>query len=74
MDAAGLNYPPPDAHGRPPPVKLLYVAVGLVVVAQIVGIYGLRTRKADLVYGLVVVGLVIVAAVLAYFGFSSGVG
>jgi hypothetical protein len=49
---------------------LLYVAIALVVVAQGVGLYGLKTRKADLVFTVTVVGLVLIAAVVAYFGTS----
>jgi NADH:ubiquinone oxidoreductase subunit K len=51
-------------------LMLFYVAIALVVVAQGIGIYGLITRKADLVFTLTVIGLLILAAVVAYFGTS----
>jgi hypothetical protein len=43
---------------------LFYVAGGCLVMAQLVGIYGLVTRKADLIFSLVMVALVISALVL----------
>jgi hypothetical protein len=33
-------------------MTLLYVGIGLLVVAQILGIYALKTRKADLVFAI----------------------
>ena len=65
-----MNYPAPGAR-EPPPVKVLYVAVALVVIAQIVGIYGLMTRKADLIFGLIAVGLLVIAGICALFAFGS---
>ncbi len=38
-----------------------YVAGACLVVAQILGIYALATRKADLIFAMMMVGLVIVA-------------
>jgi hypothetical protein len=38
------------------------------VVAQVLGIYGLVTRKADLIFSLIMVALVIGAAVMAAIG------
>ena len=52
-----------------PPVMTLYVAGALLVVAQIVGIYGLRTRKADLLFSLLMGALVVAAIVIG--GYSA---
>jgi hypothetical protein len=41
----------------------MYLGAGLLVVAQVVGIYGLATRKADLVLS-ILVGFILVAGVL----------
>jgi hypothetical protein len=49
-------------------VSALTVAAGFLVVAQIVGIYGLITRKADLVFALVMVALLSAAVVLGGYG------
>jgi hypothetical protein len=49
-------------------VTELYAAAALLVVAQLVGIYGLKTRKADLLFSLVMVGLIVAAVALAGFG------
>ena len=43
---------------------LLYLAAACLVLAQIVGIYGLVTHKADLVFTLMVGGLVLAAVVV----------
>jgi hypothetical protein len=43
---------------------MLYVAGGCLVVAQLLGIYGLVTRKADLIFALVMAALLISAIVL----------
>jgi hypothetical protein len=40
----------------------LYAAVGCLVAAQVLGIYGLVTRKADLIFALVM-GVLLVGAV-----------
>lgn len=55
-------------------MKLLYLSVALIVLAQILGIYGLKTRKADVVFGVAMVALVVVAAVVAYVAFSNRAG
>lgn len=49
----------------------LYAAAGALVLAQIIGIYGLVTRKADLVFSLLMVLLVLAAAALVYFGIDA---
>jgi hypothetical protein len=49
-------------------VRLLYLAVGLLVVAQVLGIYGLITRKADLIFSATMVALLVAAGVLGGLG------
>jgi hypothetical protein len=52
-------------------VTLVYSAVGLLVAAQLLGIYALVTRKADLVFSIVVILLLGVAlGLVADFAFS----
>jgi hypothetical protein len=43
---------------------MLYVAGGCLLVAQLLGIYGLVTRKADLIFALVMTALLVSAIVL----------
>ena len=42
-------------------MSLLYLAGGCLVVAQLIGIYGLVTRKADLIFS-IVMGTLLVSA------------
>lgn len=49
----------------------LYAAVAVLVIAQLVGIYGLKTRKADLVFGVVAALLLAAAVALAVAGANS---
>ena len=49
-------------------MSLLYVAGACLVLAQLVGIYGLVTRKADFVFALVMVVLLVGAVVLGGLG------
>ena len=49
-------------------MTVLYGAAAALVLAQLVGIYGLVTRKADLVFSLLMVALLVVAAILAISG------
>ncbi len=49
-------------------MTILYGAAAALVLAQLVGIYGLVTRKADLVFSLLMIALVVLAAVLAISG------
>ena len=49
-------------------MNLLYTAGVCLVLAQIVGIYGLITRKADLVFALVMAALLITALVTGGIG------
>ena len=49
-------------------MSVLYVAAACLVVAQVLGIYALKTRKADLVFSGVMVVLVVAAAALAVDG------
>ncbi len=46
-------------------MRLLYTAGALLVLAQIIGLYGLKTRKADLLFTLVMGVLVAVAVAVA---------
>ncbi|HLI24176.1 MAG TPA: hypothetical protein VKU91_04420 [Acidimicrobiales bacterium] len=46
----------------------IYGGLALVVLAQIIGIYALVTRKADLVFTIVILAMVAAAAVLAGVG------
>ncbi len=51
-----------NADNRAPrPMMAFYVAGACLVVAQVLGIYALITRKADLVFALVMFGLVLAA-------------
>jgi len=49
-------------------VTLLYTAAACLVVAQIVGIYGLVSRKADLIFSLCMLALVVISVVLGAIG------
>lgn len=49
-------------------MTLLYVGLGFLIVAQILGIYGLKTHKADLIFALTMVGLFVAAAVFGALG------
>lgn len=42
-------------------MNALYAAGALLIVAQLVGIYGLKTRKADLVFAILMAALVVAA-------------
>jgi hypothetical protein len=46
-------------------VNLLYGAGACVILAQLLGIYALITRKADLIFALVMALLLVLAAVFA---------
>jgi hypothetical protein len=57
------------AHAKgPSEVSLLYEAAACLVAAQLVGIYALVTRKADLIFSVFMVILVIAAVVLGVAG------
>jgi len=49
-------------------VTLLYGAAACLVVAQLVGVYALVTRKADLVFSLLMLTLLVTAGVLGGIG------
>ena len=55
-----------DANSRW--VSPIYAAAALLVVAQILGIYALKTRKADLIFALAMAGLLVLAIVLGAYG------
>ena len=46
----------------------IYAAVALLGVAQILGIYALVTRKADLIFAITMVVILVAAAVLGLYG------
>lgn len=52
----------------PPPMTPFYVAGACLVIAQVLGIYALITRKADFIFALVMVALVIAAVISAADG------
>jgi hypothetical protein len=47
---------------------MLYSAAACLVAAQLVGIYALKTRKADLIFSFFMVVLVVASATLGYLG------
>ena len=55
-------------------MSLLYVAAGCLVAAQLLGIYALKTRKADLIFSLFMLGLILASLVLGYMGARSKLG
>jgi hypothetical protein len=46
----------------------IYAAAGLLVLAQIMGIYALATRKADLIFALTMAVMLVVAVALGGYG------
>jgi hypothetical protein len=55
-------------------VSLLFAAVACLVAAQIIGIYALVSKKADLVFSLVMVLIVLVAVALGAVGAYDQIG
>lgn len=49
-------------------MRAIYAAGGLLVIAQILGIYALKTRKADLIFSLIMGVLLFFAVVLGAYG------
>jgi hypothetical protein len=49
-------------------VSLLYGAAACLVAAQVVGLYALKSRKADLLFSVLMVALVIAAVLLGVAG------
>ena len=68
MLAAGYSAPlpfPPDARLLPrTKVNLLIGAIICLGAAQLLGIYGLATRKADLIFAILMFGLLAAAVVM----------
>ncbi len=67
------RYPAPSCVrtgplGRVSDVAELWIAAGCLVAAQVVGIYGLVTRKADVVFSIFMIVLVVVSLGLGAFG------
>jgi len=56
------------------PVTLLYLAAASLVIAQVLGIYGLVTRKADLIFSLFMIALVVTSFVLGGLGVYQQLG
>jgi hypothetical protein len=46
----------------------LYIAGGLLVLAQLIGIYALKTRKADVLFSVLMAGLAIAAVAIGAYG------
>jgi hypothetical protein len=55
-------------------VTLLYLAAACLVIAQVLGIYGLVTRKADLIFSLFMIALVVTSFVLGGLGVYQQLG
>jgi hypothetical protein len=55
-------------------VTLLYLAAACLVVAQVLGVYGLVTRKADLIFSLFMAGFVVASLVLGGMGVYQQLG
>jgi fucose permease len=53
---------------------MLYCAAGCLVAAQILGVYALRTRKADLIFSIFMVGFVVASVMLGYLGARQQLG
>ncbi|MCU4184923.1 hypothetical protein K6U06_11175 [Acidiferrimicrobium sp. IK] len=49
-------------------MTLLFVGLGILVLAQILGIYALKTHKADLIFAMTMLGLFVGAAVCGGVG------
>lgn len=49
-------------------VSLLYAAVACLIAAQVLGIYALRSRKADLIFSVFMIVLLGMAVALGYIG------
>jgi hypothetical protein len=56
------------------PVTLLYGAAACLVLAQILGIYALRSRKADLIFSLFMLMLLVGSITLGYMGARQQLG
>jgi uncharacterized membrane protein len=55
-------------------VTLLYAAAACLVAAQILGLYALKTRKADLIFSAFMIALVLLSAALGYLGAKHQLG
>lgn len=78
-NAPSLIGVPVAARARPPPsagapMTPFYVAGACLVLAQVLGIYGLITRKADLTFALVMLVLVVVAIAAGVDGVYTNIG
>ncbi|MDQ1421827.1 MAG: hypothetical protein QOJ52_3789 [Acidimicrobiaceae bacterium] len=55
-------------------MTLLFAAAACLIAAQILGIYALRTRKADLIFSIFMVTLVVAALTLGYMAARQKLG
>jgi hypothetical protein len=55
-------------------VSLLYIAGGCLVAAQLLGIYALISRKADLVFSICMFALLVASVVLGVVGVRQQIG
>jgi hypothetical protein len=55
-------------------VTLLYGAAACLVAAQLLGIYALKSRKADLIFSMFMVALVVASVALGYLGAKQQLG
>jgi hypothetical protein len=55
-------------------VSLLYIAAGCLVAAQLLGIYALVTRKADLIFSIFMIVLVAIAVAFGVIGAYRQIG
>jgi hypothetical protein len=66
-----------DGHVGPDPsrrVSMIYAAAACLVAAQALGIYALRTRKADLIFSVFMIVLLGAAVALGYIGAKTQFG
>ena len=55
-------------------MTLLYGAAGCLIAAQLLGLYALRSRKADLIFSMFMVALVVTSVALGYMGARQQLG
>lgn len=55
-------------------MTLLYGAAGCLLGAQVLGIYALRSRKADLIFSMVMIAMVVASVALGYLGARQQLG
>lgn len=55
-------------------MSLLYSAAACLVAAQLLGLYALKSRKADLIFSMFMVALVVASVALGYMGARQQLG